>query len=139
MSSPINYEWDHIKEDLAREAEARDRGQTKFEISGRRDWDGPCVGFVEFSSNGPQGGDAGYGGFVRVAFTNAASTCIEVSVDHAPPKDVQTVAITFRGDAEIDAFIESIEFVATKLRAFRNCVGGVVLSRSAYRGEPDLN
>jgi hypothetical protein len=119
MSSPINYHWEDIKEDLVREAEARDRGQTRIEVSGRRDWDGPCVGFVEFHTNGPQGGDAGYGGFVQVAFTNTASTCIEVSVDRAPPKDVQVVAITFRGDAEIDAFIESIEFVAAKLRAVR--------------------
>jgi hypothetical protein len=74
MSSPINYHWEDIKEDLVREAEARDRGQTRIEVSGRRDWDGPCVGFVEFHTNGPQGGDAGYGGFVRVAFTNTAST-----------------------------------------------------------------
>src|SRR5262245_34879741 len=63
-----------IKEDLAREAKARDRGQTRIDISGLRDWGGLCVGFVEFHTNGPQGGDAGYGGFVRVAFTNTAST-----------------------------------------------------------------
>jgi hypothetical protein len=40
-------------------------------------------------------------------------------LDGAPPKGVQALAITFRGDAEIDAFIESIEFVAAKLRAAR--------------------
>lgn len=97
----------------------RDRGQTKIEISGRRYWDATCVGFVEFHTNGLQGGNAGYGGFVRVAFTNQASTCIEASVDGAPPKDAHAVAITFRGNAEIDAFIESIEFVAAKLRAAR--------------------
>src|SRR5262249_59550599 len=44
-----------IKEDLAREAKARDRGQTRIDISGRRDWDGLCVGFVEFHTNGPHG------------------------------------------------------------------------------------
>jgi hypothetical protein len=119
MRFPINYHWEDINEDLAREAEARDRGQTKIEISGRRDWDGPCIGFVEFQTNGPQGGDAGYGGFVRVAFNNIASTCIEVSVNGAPPRDANAVAITFRGDAEIDALIESLEFLAAKLRVVR--------------------
>ncbi len=104
---------------LANEAEVRDRGQTRLEgqISGRRDWEGFCDGSVEFCTNGPQGGGAGYGGFLRVAFSNFASTCIEVGVDHATPKAADAVAITFRGDAEIFAFIESMEFLAAKLRA----------------------
>ena len=105
-------------ERLARDAEVRDRGQTRIEgqISGRRDWEGFCDGSVEFCTNGPQGGGAGYGGFLRVTFSNIASTCIEVKVDDETPEPADAVAITFRGDAEMYAFIESIEFLAAKLR-----------------------
>jgi hypothetical protein len=91
----------------------------KGQISGRHDWDGFCVGSVEFCTNGPQGGGAGYGGFLQVTFTNSASTCIEVAVDHAGPQAADTIAITFHGDAEIDAAIKSFEFLAAELRAVR--------------------
>jgi hypothetical protein len=92
----------------------------KGEISGRHNWDGLCVGSVEFCTNGPQGGDAGHGGFLRITFTNSASTCIEVAVDHAKPKAADTIEITFRGDAEIAAAIEAIEFLAAKLKIIRD-------------------
>ncbi|HYU45520.1 MAG TPA: hypothetical protein VEK84_05000 [Terriglobales bacterium] len=105
-------------ERLAREAEIRDRGQTRVEgpISGRRDWDdGFCAGSIEFSTNGPQGGDAGHGGFLRVTFRNIVATCIEVAVNDETAEPADVVAITFRGDAEIRALIDSINFPA-KLR-----------------------
>ena len=107
----------HCQEELQREAEIRGRGKTRLEgqISGRREWDGLCVGSVEFCTNGPQNDN--FDGFVRVAFTDDASTYIEVSVDGAKSQQVHVVAITFRGDAEIHAFVESIEFLAKKLRA----------------------
>jgi hypothetical protein len=93
----------------------------KGEISGRHNWDdGLCGGSVEFCTNGPQGGDAGHGGFLRVTFHNSASTCIEVAVDHAEPKAADTIAITFRGDAEIAVAIEAIEFLAAKLKIIRD-------------------
>jgi hypothetical protein len=97
----------------------RERTRIEGQITGRYDWDGLCAGSVVFSTNGPQGGDAGYGGFLRVAFTNTASTWMAVSVNHASPMNVDTVEITCRGDAEIGAFIDSIEFLADKLRAVR--------------------
>jgi hypothetical protein len=119
MKNRVAQIADPIEEYLAREAEVRDRGQTKLggQISGRREWDGACIGSVEFCTNGPQGGDAGYGGFLRVTFRNMASTCIEVGVDDETSESADAVAITFRGDAEIGAFIESIKFLAAKLQA----------------------
>jgi hypothetical protein len=108
-----------IEEAEIREAEIRDRGHVRLEgqISGRGDWDGFCIGSVEFCTNGPQGGDAGHGGFLRVTFRNMGSTCIEVGVDGETSEPADAVAITFRGDAEIRAFIESIKFLAAKLQA----------------------
>jgi hypothetical protein len=119
MKNRIAQIADPIEEYLVHEAEVRDRGETKIEgqISGRREWDGACIGSVEFCTNGPQGGDAGYGGFLRVTFRNMASTFIEVGVDDETSKPADAVAITFRGDAEISAFIESIKFLAAKLQA----------------------
>jgi hypothetical protein len=113
--------WDQIEQDELRAAEVRDRGQMslKGQIVGSRKWLSHCVGSVEFSTNGPQGGAAGHGGFLRVTFQNNASTCIDVAVDHAVLKLVNTVALTFRGDAEINAVIDSLEFLARKLRATR--------------------
>jgi hypothetical protein len=112
---------DQYLEDL-REWEARNTEQMRIdgELGGRYNWDGLCVGFAEFSTNGPQGGDAGWGGFLRFAFTNSASTCIEVAVDGAEPRLANSVAISFRGDAEIDAAIRSLEFITAKLKALRN-------------------
>jgi hypothetical protein len=92
------------------------------EVTGRYCWDGLCVGFVEFCTNGPQGGDAGYGGFLRITWTNSASTCMEVAVNRAEPKTADSVSITFRGDAEISAAIESLEFLAAKLKSIREVI-----------------
>src|SRR5215216_6299594 len=104
---------DEIMKDMEREAEVRDQGQTRIEgqISGRRDWVDHCVGHVEFCMNGPQGGGPCDGGFLRVAFTDDGCTYIQVSVDDAPPKKVRSVAITFRGDAELNVAIDSFEFL----------------------------
>jgi hypothetical protein len=56
----------------------------KGEINGRYKWDGLCVGTLEFSTNGPQGGDAGHGGFLTIIIRNEASTDLAVSVDGHP-------------------------------------------------------
>jgi hypothetical protein len=91
----------------------------KGEISGRKEWHGFCDGLFEFCTNGPQGGDAGYGGFLRVSFTNSASTSIEVTVDGVEHQYVNSVSITFRGDAEIQSAAECFEFLAAKLKRIR--------------------
>jgi hypothetical protein len=91
----------------------------KGELAGRYCWDGYCVGSAEFCTNGPQGGDAGHGGYLRVTFSNAASTCMEVAIDGAEPRFADSIAINFRGDAEIDAAIASLEFFASELRSIR--------------------
>ena len=111
--------FEALEEYFAREAKVRDRGHTRIDgqISGRRDWDSACIGSVEFCTNGPQGGDAGYGGFVRITFRNRASTCMEVSVNDQAAQAADAVAITFEGDAKILACVESLEFLAAKLRA----------------------
>ena len=67
----MKSDWIEAEQDTTREWQVRQRGKTKIEgqIAGRREWDGYCVGSVEFCTNGPQGGDAGWGGFLRVTFT----------------------------------------------------------------------
>jgi hypothetical protein len=101
--------------------EAQPRGQMSIsgEIAGRFDWNCHCDGRFEFCTNGPQGGGASYGGFLRIAFTNFASTCIEVAVDGAEPKPADSIAITFRGDAEIAVVTECFEFLVSKLKSIR--------------------
>jgi hypothetical protein len=106
---------DEVEADVNRPGPVNLRG----EFTGRYHWDGYCIGFVEFCTNGPQGGDAGYGGFLQVSFINSASTCMEVAVDRAEPKTADSIGITFRGDAEIDAAIECFEFLAAKLKFIR--------------------
>jgi hypothetical protein len=122
IADAIAQLMEHDLEDMEaehREAEVRDRGRTRIagQISGRRAWDSACIGSVEFCTNGPQGGDAGYGGFLRVTFRNIASTCMDVSVNDQAAQAADAVAITFQGDAEILACVESLEFLAAKLRA----------------------
>jgi hypothetical protein len=89
------------------------------EIAGRYDWHGYCVGRFEFCTNGPQGGGAGHGGFLRIAFTNSASTFMEVAVNGGEPKPVNSIAITFRGDAELDVARECLQFLTSKLNSIR--------------------
>ena len=121
----MEIDWIEVEQDETREWQARRQGKMNIEgqIAGRREWDGYCVGSVEFSTNGPQGGDAGWGGFLRIRFTNAASTCMEVAVDGAKSTAADSIAITFRADAEMEAAIESIEFLAAKLKAIRDLRG----------------
>jgi hypothetical protein len=104
-----------------RDTEARTRGKVSIngEITGRKEWEGACNGLFEFCTNGPQGGGAGYGGFLRISFTNSASTCIEVAVDGAEPSPANSITITFRGDAELDAAAECFEFFAAQLKCIR--------------------
>jgi hypothetical protein len=103
------------------EIEPRNPGHMRIngEITGRLDWDGYCAGRFEFSTNGPQGGDAGHGSYLRMIFTNSGSTCIEVEVDGVEHKLVNSVAITFRGDAELTIARDVFEFLSRKLKSIQ--------------------
>ena len=87
----------------------------KTQIARRRD--GVCVGSVELCTNGPQGGGAGYGGFLEFTLSNIASTLIGVAVDGGPPQAAASLRIRFLGDAEIDAARGSIKFLSKELGA----------------------
>jgi len=93
----------------------------KGEISGRYQWATACCGAVEFRTNGPQGGDSGYGGFLEVKFINYASTDMKCKTTLYHPLDqvADTITLTFSGDCEIEAAIECVEFLAAKLKAVR--------------------
>ena len=54
---------------------------------------------------------------------DAASTYMEVAVDGAEPTAADSITIIFRGDAEIAAAIEPIEFLTAKLKAIREFRG----------------
>jgi hypothetical protein len=118
-NSAMHFDYDEDQELRDREANTSGKVSIKGETSGRKEWHGACDGLFDFSTNGPQGGDAGYGGFLRVSFTNFASTCMEVAVNGANPQPVDSVSIAFRGDAELHAAADCFEFLAAKLKYIR--------------------
>ncbi|MGO8847461.1 MAG: hypothetical protein ACLQFI_19430 [Methylocella sp.] len=89
------------------------------EINNRYVYEGLCTVAVEFRTNGPQGGDAGHGGFLEIKFENRASTCLEVAVDGQALHQANSLTIMFRGDAEMEAALECLEFLVTKLKAVK--------------------
>jgi hypothetical protein len=110
--------WDSDPEKEALAAQVRDREQTctKVQIVGGRGWR-HCVESVEVSNHWPPGSSAQPADFVRVGLKKSAGTCIEISLDGAEPKPVDSVALTFRGGSEIHAVIESFALVVRKLSA----------------------
>jgi hypothetical protein len=118
-NSTMDFEYDRDQELRDWKAKTAGKVRVKGEIAGRKEWHGFCDGLFEFSTNGPQGGDAGHGGFLRVSFTNSASTSMEVATDGVEHEFVNSVTITFRGDAELDAAAECFEFLAAKLKRIR--------------------
>jgi hypothetical protein len=113
--------FDYDPDQERRDWEAKTAGKVRIrgEISGRKEWHGACDGLFEFSTNGPQGGNARRGAFLRVSFINFASTCVEVAMNGSDPQPVESVSITFRGDAELTDAAECFEFLAAKLKYIR--------------------
>jgi len=65
--------------------------------------------------NGLQAGDAGYRGFLKITFRNEASTDLAVSGDgHPEIQRVQSLTLTFRGDAEFDLATQAFEMAPLK-------------------------
>lgn len=91
----------------------------KGEISAQHLWEGVCLGSLELRTNGPQGGDAGHGGFLELTFTNSGSTRLDVSVNGTEFEAVDFVKLKFCGDAEMEIALECFEFLAAKLKAIR--------------------
>jgi hypothetical protein len=87
------------------------------EIRGKHDWQSACAATLEFRTNGPQGGDRGWGGFLEVTVTNHGSTQIEVIVDGKKNELAQTVTLKFLGDDEMRMASEFFDFLAKKLKA----------------------
>lgn len=76
-----------------------------------------CLGSVAFRTNGPQGGDAGHGGYLEIVFdTQEGSTALEVDVNGEEVGDVDTVTLRFRGDAEMEAARQCFQFLADSLK-----------------------
>ncbi len=90
------------------------------EIRGQHRWNGAAAAVVEFRTNGLQGGDAGHGGFLKITFRNETSTDLAVSVDgHPEIRPVQSLTLTFRGDAEFALAMQMFEFLSEKLSTVR--------------------
>jgi hypothetical protein len=89
----------------------------KGEVGGKYEYESACVGHVEFRTNGPQGGDAGHGGFLEISFdTSRCSTALDANVDGSKFDNVERLTFTFRGDAEMNAAVECFEYLARELR-----------------------
>lgn len=89
------------------------------EITGTHEFNGACIGAVNFRTNGPQGGDGGHGGFLEITLTNRASVSMDVTVDGQKFETTDAVTLTFSGDSEMDYALEALEFVVSKLKAAR--------------------
>jgi hypothetical protein len=100
-NSAMCFDYDPDQELGDWEANTAGKASINGEIAGRKECHGGRDGLFEFSTNGPQGGNARCGAFLRVSFTNFASTCMEVAVNGSDPQPVESVSITFRGDAEL--------------------------------------
>jgi hypothetical protein len=89
--------------------------KNKNKLSGQHDWNTACMGSLRYETNGPQGGDAGHGGYLKVEWSTYASTELEVSIDGGPFRRVNEIVLNFRGDAEIDAARQCFEFLSKAL------------------------
>jgi len=90
----------------------------KDEIGDRYEYESACCGSVQFRTNGPQGGDSGHGGYLEITFdTENCSTSLEANVNGQAYDNVETVTLKFRGDCEMKAALECLEFLSSKLRA----------------------
>lgn len=84
---------------------------------GRFEYSTACLGSVAFSTNGPQGGDAGHGGFLEITFdTEKCSTALEAVVNGESAVEVETVTLRFRGDAEMRAAFDCLQYLVKKLK-----------------------
>ena len=55
----------------------------------------------------------------RIKFENRRSTCLEVAVDGQTLHEANSLMIMFRGDDEMVAALECLEFLVTKLKAVK--------------------
>jgi hypothetical protein len=89
-------------------------------VSGQYKYVDACLGSVSFVTNGPQGGDAGHGGYLEVTFDTAnCSTALDVTVDGRRAENVRSVTLRFAGDAEMRSAAECFEFLSRKLAALQ--------------------
>ena len=72
---------------------------------------------VTVGTNGYHGGDSGHGSKSFFEIANQGGTDISVLVNGKEIDDVQSVAITVGGDAELRTLIQALEFGAKALRA----------------------
>lgn len=65
---------------------------------------------VTLEHNGFRGGDAGHGGFVRIAFENLSSTSMQVNGEYC-----DSFEFTFRGDTERDTLLLGLKMIVKEL------------------------
>jgi len=71
---------------------------------------------VEVGTTGFQGGDTGHGGRTYLRIENLASTDINVAVIKDDNFDTQGLTLELGGDAELETFIEALEFALRVLK-----------------------
>lgn len=65
---------------------------------------------VTVEHNGFQGGDAGHGGFVRIAFEDLSSTSMQLNGKYCDSFD-----FTFRGDTERETLLSGLKMIVKEL------------------------
>lgn len=84
--------------------------------SGSAEYCSACITRIDFSTNGPQGGDGGHGGFTEITLSNVAGTGMSVSTDDGPLRAADRLVIRFEGDCEMEAAAELFSHLGEELR-----------------------
>jgi len=71
---------------------------------------------VSVEHNGFRGGDAGHGGYVKIAFEDIACTSMNAFVeDHDECGDVKRINMLFRGSCERETLLEGLKMIVKEL------------------------
>src|SRR4051812_6045040 len=82
----------------------------------RADFESASQFTVEVGATGPQGGDAGHGGFAEISFDGRGSTDWFIRVDDTEIDRPSRITIRVGGDSEAHNLVKALEFAALNLR-----------------------
>jgi hypothetical protein len=74
-----------------------------------------CTLDVTLNTTGPSGGDSGHGGFTEIIIKGEGGAAMEVGVNNARPRRVESVVLRFCGDDEMAGIAAVLQAVAKRL------------------------
>lgn len=96
---------------------------SKNVVSGKKEYVRFCIAEVSYRSNGPQSGDAGYGGFLEIEFSMESGAMDGEVVSSEGSTGLiecaQRIRLRFRGDDDMYAAAAMFRFLARELKGLR--------------------